>query len=125
MKKTVLLLVALLTCTIMQAQEYTPGESINFSIQCLGFDPKPIGVPLPKSPNNPPVVYQEDNVLYFVGDHSSYTLILRDEDGELVYSTFVSSTTTSVILPAWLEGDYELQLYPTGLNYYFYGWIEL
>ena len=125
MKKAVLYLVALLTCTTMQAQGYTPGESIDFSVQCLEFDPKPIGVPLPKSPYDFPVVYQEDNVLYFVGDHLSYTLILRDEDGELVYTAFVSSATTSIILPAWLEGDYELQLYPTGLDYYFYGWIEL
>lgn len=80
-------------------------------------------------PNRGPVLVPEVSIdghtLLFGTNCDGCTLRIVNENGELVYSAFVSSTTTSIILPAWLEGDYELQLYPTGLNYYFYGWIEL
>ena len=123
MKKAVLLFVALLTCSMMQAQGYTPKVRVYFSVNCLGFDNKPIGMPAPKSPEDAPVVYQEDNVLYFDGDHPSYYLTLRDEDGDTVYTTTVTSTDMTVTLPSTLSGDYEIELVYD--NWVFTGWITL
>ena len=45
------------------------------------------------------------------------------QDGTIVYSTCVSSGTTSVILPSTLTGDYEFRLVAD--TYYYYGYIEL
>ena len=123
MKKAVLFFVALLTCTFMQAQGYTPKVRIIFSVHCADFDPKPISVPMPKSPEDPPLVYQEENVLYFDGDHPGYALTLKDEDGDTVYTTTVNSTDTVVTLHSTLSGDYEIELVYG--NWQFLGWITL
>ena len=53
------------------------------------------------------------------------TLVLLDEDGEAVYTVYVPAGTSAVMLPATLSGDYEIQLYPDGSSYYFFGWVEL
>lgn len=125
MKKAVLFFVALLTCSMMQAQGLVPKERIYFSVRfnCGNIDPKPTMVPTPKSPEDAPVVYQEDNVLYFDGDHPSYYLTLRDEDGDTVYTTTVTSTDMTVTLPSTLSGDYEIELVYG--NWVFIGWITL
>ena len=86
-------------------------------------DHNPIGHPAPKSPEDAPVVYQENNVLYFDGDHPSYYLTLRDEDGDTVYTTTVSASDTVVTLPSTLSGTYEIELVYNDLL--FTGWIDL
>jgi hypothetical protein len=53
------------------------------------------------------------------------TLVLLDEDGDEAYTAFVPAGTSAVILPATLSGDYEIQLYPDGSSYYFFGWVSL
>ena len=72
-----------------------------------------------------PDVDLTDEVLTFQASHADFALQVLDENGVVVYSTAVPSTQTTVILPSWLNGEYELRLYPTGSNLYFYGWIEL
>ena len=52
-----------------------------------------------------------------------YTLELLDEDGVVVYTTFVPSGTTTVILPSTLSGDFELRLVAD--TYYYRGYICL
>lgn len=52
-----------------------------------------------------------------------YTLCLYDEDGEVVYSTFVAEGTTTIVLPSTLSGDYEIRFVDD--TYYYYGYIEL
>ena len=123
MKKVLLLFVAMLTCSFMQAQGLVPKERIIFSVRCMGFDPKPIGVPMPKSPGDAPEVYIEENVLYFEGEHPGYHLTIRDEDGDDVYTTTVSASDTVVTLPSTLSGTYEIEL--VSGNWVFTGWIEL
>lgn len=61
--------------------------------------------------------------LYHVG--YDLTLVLLDEDGEAVYTVYVPAGTSAVMLPATLSGDYEIQLYPDGSSYYFFGWVSL
>ena len=83
----------------------------------------PIGHGHSKSPMRPPVVYIEDHTLAFVADHPEYILNIKDEDGEVVYSTVVYSTLTQVTLPSILSGEYVIEL--TMGNWKFTGFINL
>lgn len=83
----------------------------------------PIGHGHSKSPMRPPVVYIEDHTLAFVADHPEYILNIKDEDGEVVYSTVVYSTLTQVTLPLILSGEYVIEL--TMGNWKFTGFINL
>jgi hypothetical protein len=69
------------------------------------------------------LVYIEDYTLTFVVGHPDYVLIIKDEDGVVVYNTTVFSAQTEVILPSTLSGDYEIQLVMG--NWLFTGWIAL
>jgi hypothetical protein len=83
----------------------------------------PIGHGHGKSPMRPPVVYLEDHTLSFVVDHPDYELTIKDEDGEVVYSTIVTSAETLVTLPSSLAGEYVIELRMG--NWLFTGWINL
>ena len=48
---------------------------------------------------------------------------VKDEDGDVVYTTTVFSAETEVVLPSTLSGDYEIQL--TMGNWLFTGLIQL
>lgn len=56
-------------------------------------------------------------------DTSCYgcTLTLLDEDGEVAYTTIITSGT--LVLPSTLSGEYELQLIPADSSIYFYGYV--
>lgn len=84
---------------------------------------KPIRHDSPKSPMQPPTVYIEDYTLYFEANHPEYVLNIKDEDGDVVYTTTVFSTQTDVILPSILSGNYEINLVMG--NWLFTGWIYL
>lgn len=73
-------------------------------------DDMPIGHGHAKSPMRPPTVYIEDYTLAFVADHPDYVLNIKDEDGDVVYSTVVYSSETQVVLPSTLSGDHEIEL---------------
>ena len=87
-------------------------------------DPIPIIPDFGKSPFEIPTIIQDDYELSFQSSHSAYTLYIVENE-VVVYSVAVSSNATSIILPSWLSGEYELQLHPDECNYYFYGYIEL
>ena len=71
-----------------------------------------------------PNVDLDGHTLYLYSVSYDLTLVLLDEEENVVYTTFIPANTPSVVLPASLSGEYEIQLYPGG-DYYFYGWIEL
>ena len=50
-----------------------------------------------------------------------YTLRLVDEGDNVVFSTVITSTT--IVLPSTLSGEYQLRLYPTDGSIYFYGYV--
>ena len=83
--------------------------------------------PVPKSPIQIPLVYQDGNTLTFGSYIGACTLQLRDADGDVVYETTVAAGATSAILPdATLlggTGTYELRLVFD--DYYFYADITL
>lgn len=77
-----------------------------------------------KAPIQIPTLWQDGYELTFPSMHSEYALDIV-LNGIVVYSTNVSETTTTVFLPSWLSGEYELQLYPEDCSYYFYGYVTL
>lgn len=87
-------------------------------------DPTPAIPPFGKAPIRIPSVMQDGYDISFTSSHPVYTLYIVEDD-VVVYSVIVSSTTTSVLLPSWLSGDYVLYLQPEGSSYYFYGDITL
>ncbi len=117
MKRIVLLaLCALFICTSISAKQLIP-----FTLSYE--DDRPVGHDYPKSPTDPPTVYIEDYTLTFENYHPAYVLVLKDEDGDVVYTTVVHSTQTQVPLPSTLSGNYEIKLI---LGFWvFTGWIGL
>jgi len=77
---------------------------------CIEENEQPIGDGNPKSPVTVPKVYIEDYTLTFGINHPEYTLILKDENDNVVYTTTVFTTQTDVILPSTLSGDYQIEL---------------
>ena len=117
MKKILLMIVgAFLLSTNLFAKEVVP-----FTVHYE--DDQPGGNGYPRSPIEVPLVYIEDHTLTFAVGHPDYTLIIKDEDGDVVYTTTVFSTDTEVILPSTLSGDYEVNLVMG--NWLFTGWISL
>ena len=87
-------------------------------------DPSGNQGPRPRGPILVPDVSLDSHTLYLYNVGYDLTLVLLDEDDEVAYTAFIPANTASVVLPATLSGDYEMQLYPGG-SYYFYGWVEL
>ena len=86
-------------------------------------DDQPAGNGYGRGPIQPPLVYIEDYMLTFEAYHPDYTLIIKDEDGDVVFTTVVYSAQTEVVLPLTLSGDYEIELVMG--NWLFSGWINL
>ena len=118
MKKFFLFMLgAFLISTRLWAKELVP---LSVSIE---DDDYPIGNGQPKTPMCPPVVYIEDYTLSFEVGHPEYVLNIKDENGNVVYTTTVYSTQTQVVLPSTLSGDYQIELV---MGYWlFTGWINL
>lgn len=75
------------------------------------------------APPRPWYIVQDDYVLTLPALDEDYTFELRDEEGEVVYTTFLPSGTTQIILPSTLSGSYEIRL--VGDTYYYRGYIVL
>ena len=90
----------------------------------VGWDDEmPLGHGGAKSPIATPLVYLDAHTLTFSTTHPEYMLYIKDENETVVYSTVVSESETTVVLPAALSGNYEIVLVMG--NWMFTGWIEL
>ena len=83
-------------------------ELIPLQVNILGDER--IGHGHPRGPIEAPTVYIEDYSLSFEANHPDYVLYIKDEDGDVVYTTTVYSFMTLVPLPYTLSGDYEIEL---------------
>ena len=118
MKKFLLMIVgAFMLSTSLWAKTIVP-LSVN-----IEENDQPGGNGNPRTPIEVPLVYIEDYTLSFETNHPDYTLIIKDEDGTVVYTTNIFSTDIEVILPSTLSGDYEVNLVMG--NWLFTGLIEL
>lgn len=80
--------------------------------------------PRPRTPANPPVVYQNGyTIMWMTPDFCHSIVLINPDDEEIVYETTVSENDTQIVLPAWLEGQYEIRFMRD--TYYYYGTIEL
>lgn len=109
-------------CAFMVSTSLSAQHLIPFTVS-IENDDKPIGHGNPKSPIQPPIVYIEDYTLTFMAGHSDYELTIKDEDGETVYTTVVTSAMTLATLPSTLSGEYVIELRMG--NWLFTGWIEV
>ena len=75
------------------------------------------------APPRPWYIYEDNFVLTLPAFEDDYTLELRDENGVVVYSVFVPTGTTMVVLPSTLSGSFEIRL--VGDTYYYRGYIDL
>ena len=85
-------------------------------------------------PNNPkdgdgqrgsvgiPVVEIEDYILFLITPCDGSVLRLLDETETVVYTTIVPNNATSLVLPSYLSGEYEIQIVQG--NIYFWGYIN-
>ena len=102
-------------------QAYEQGEHINLQV----------GIIIPggilggghKTPPQPPYVTLDDHTLYIWSEHSGYTLTLTDDNGTVVYQTYVAAGVQYDALPSSLSGSYTLQL--SNDTFVFTGMIEL
>ena len=118
MKKLLLMIVgAFMLSTSLWAKTLVP-LSVN-----IEDDDMPLGNGQPKSPTDPPTVYIEEYTLMFENYHPEYILNIKDENGDVVYTTVVHSTQTQVVLPSTLSGNYEIRLVLG--SWVFTGWIWL
>ena len=117
MKKILLMIVG----AFMLSTSLWAADVIPFTVHYE--DNMPIGNGIGRTPVRPPLVYIEDYTLTFAVGHPDYTLIIKDEDGNVVYTTTVFSTDIEVILPSTLSGDSEVNLVMG--NWLFTGLIEL
>lgn len=76
-----------------------------------------------KGPVLIPDVCLDDYSLSFNTPCDGCTLRLLDENDVVVYSTIIPTGTTSLVLPSYLSGEYEIQIIRG--NICFYGYITL
>ncbi len=106
MKKKLLTFLLLSFCTTLS---FANGEQekVNLTLQIIN---QTGSVPyIPHAPVRIPILYQDGHTLTFESSHTEYILTLV-KDNEQEYSTIISSTTTQIVLPEHLEGEYEIQL---------------
>ena len=121
MKTRFFSLMFLLVISLTSMAQDGNGTPITWSVGY--FDPSGTINQRPKSPVYPPTVYLENHTLTFSTTHPEYILYIKDENETVVYSTVVSESETTVVLPTTLSGNYEIVLVMG--NWMFTGWIEL
>lgn len=89
------------------------------------INPEGVGNGHTYAPTRPWYITQDDYVFTLSATPEDYTLVVLDEDDEIVYSDILLSGTTMFVLPSTLSGDFEIRLVPYASNYYYRGYIEL
>lgn len=83
-----------------------------------------VSVQRPRVPAKSPSVYQDGHILIFeVEDFCNSVTIVDIETDEVVYETMVFDFETQIVLPQYLEGEYEIRF--NRVSYYFSGIILL
>ena len=107
---TVLLLASSYTGVTAKSSREISGEDL--TINSNFEDPsKPQGpIRRVKSVVRVPIVSVDDHTLTINKPYNGCTILLFDENGELQYSTVMTENYATVDLPAYLKGDYEIQI---------------
>lgn len=113
----VTLLTVMLSFNCMDCHAYTVEFGIGYD------DPKEGNDGQQKSPILVPEVDINGYTLTFYTPCDGSVLRLVDENDVVVYSTVILTGTTSLVLPSYLSGEYEILIVQG--NIYFYGYIDL
>ena len=95
----------------------------DLSLQVRLVDPSKPLKPIKRSQVKAPTLSIMDHTLYFVTSCDGCILRLLNEDGEVEYEIEIPENTSTLTLPFYLCGEYELQILRG--NYCFYGIVEL
>lgn len=118
-KRLVVLLLALALLPL--SNEGVMAQSIDFTVGYV--DPKDGDDDQQRSQDLVPEVSIDGYTLTFYTPCDGCVLRLIDENDNVVYSTVIPTGATSLVLPSYLSGDYEIQIVQG--NIYFYGYIYL
>lgn len=121
LKKVLLSVGLFFFVSVCVANVQNVGTEINLQVSII--DPTEDYEPYQKGPIEIPSVSLENYTLFFATPCDGFTLRLLDEESAVVYSIVIPIGTTSLVLPSYLFGDYEINLV-TG-NWLFSGWINL
>ena len=120
-KRFFLISILIATLSLMGADVYAAPVVVNLQV---GYDDPEYGnLGQHKSPPAVPEIGIEDYTLTFYTPCDGSVLRLLDENDNVVYSTVIPTGTTSLVLPSYLSGSYEIQIVQG--NIYFYGIIYL
>lgn len=120
MKKLLLCIVLLLLTSFSQARIQSMWSQIVLHVR---FEDPTVQVPIRRSPVSIPLLYIDGYNLQFETPCDNSILRLVNEEGEVQYSTSIPANTTTLTLPSYLSGVYELQIIQ-GL-YCLYGDVKL
>jgi hypothetical protein len=124
MKKEVLLVmkkVMMVALLLIGVCVSSYGDPVQVSMQIINESSGSAGPTY--APPRPWYITQDDYVLTMPAFEDDFILELRDEDGVVVYTTYVPAGTTMIVLPSTLSGDFELRL--VGDTYYYRGYLTL
>lgn len=126
MKKIALVLIGM--CMLMSfvpPENGRDGSGVIVILHASGPIDEPLNGGFPHAPIQPPSVYLDGHTLTVPGSHPDYEVRIVDVDDEdnVVYETQILSSTSSIVLPSTLSGDYQIQLISG--NWMFYGLITL
>lgn len=130
MKKTIMLFVSalLLSCLHVPCFASIPddtdeqGEDISIELD-VTIDTTTSTGSNPKTPVFIPQIHQNGHTLYLNRGCDDSTIILIDENGVEVFSSYIMDGYSLVNIPEWLVGTYEIHIHRG--NYCFYGQIVL
>lgn len=95
----------------------------NLSLQVRLIDPWKPSTGIKRSPAKAPSLSIFDHTLYFATSCDGCILRLVNEDGDVEYAMEIPENTSTITLPFYLYGEYELQILRG--NYCFFGFVEL
>ena len=108
MKRIILGLALILASSFSGVMAQEVGDEIDLEVGIV--DPTGGHEPFEKGPVLVPSVSLDGHTLYFATSCDGCTLRLLDENDVVVYSTIIPTGTTSLVLPSYLSGEYEIQI---------------
>ena len=116
----ILVLASSFSGVIAQITNECFGEEI--ALQASIIDPTKGKGPIKRSPVRVPSIGIDDHTLHFITSCDGCTLRLFNEDGDMVIDMIIPDNSSTINLPNYLTGEYEIQIIRG--NYRFYGYID-
>lgn len=113
----------ILSTSFVQGSARSSSLFDELSLQVRLVDPSLPLRPIKRSPAKAPSLSIFDHTLYFATSCDGCILRLVNEDGDVEYAIEIPENTSTITLPFYLYGEYELQILRG--NYCFFGFVEL